>query len=137
MSVDTLRKRLASNLGVSSTCGPDEWIPIPDSRGPKNTNLSKSKIEAYTINALNRHRDGFGPGFRDSNGKFLDDLRGLTGKEINYISNVFLEVQTKRNDLEVSLACSGSVAVAAHEAKIIADHGLLGKVAVGFIRLID
>jgi len=85
---------------------------------------------------LNYHRDRFGYDFKDSKKKLLEDLRGLTPNEIHFLSDTYHQAQAS-NDLNLSLSCSDQVAIAAHEAKIIADHGLLGKAAVGFLRLID
>ncbi len=123
-------------MEVVSSCGPDEWIPMSAAPGIKNTPLSHEKIVAFTVNALNYHRDRFGYDFKDPKKKLLEDLRKLTPNEIRFLSDTYHQAQAS-NDLNLSLSCSDQVAIAAHEAKIIADHGLLGKAAVGFLRLID
>ena len=136
MSADVLRRRLADTLEVVSSSRPDEWIPMSSAPGIKNTPLSHDKIVAFTVNALNYHRDQFGYDFPDPQKKLLEDLRDLTPSEIGFLSDIYHQAQIS-NDLSVSLSCSDQVAIATHEAKIISNHGLLGKAAVGFLRLID
>lgn len=123
-------------MEVVTSGKPDEWIPMSAAPWIKNTPLSQDKIKAFTVNALNYHRDRLGYDFKDPQKKLLDDLRGLTGNEIRFISDVFHQVQA-RNDLCVSLSCSDQIAIAAYEAKIIEDQGFLGKAVVGLLRLID
>lgn len=136
MSADVLRRRLANALEVVNSGKPDEWIPTVSETGLKKTPHSRNQIAAFTVNALNYHRDILAYDSLNPQQKLLNDIRGLTGNEIWFISDVFHQVQA-RNDLYVSLSCSDQVAIAAYEAKIIGDHGFLGKAAVGFLRLID
>ncbi len=102
----------------------------------KNTHLPHRKIVEFTVNTLNYHRDKLGYDFPNLQQKLLEDLRQLTPNEIRFLSDTFHQAQAS-NGLSLSLSCSDQVAVAAHEAQIIADHGLLGKAAVGFLRLLD
>lgn len=129
MSVDMLRRRLADTLEEVSSIKPERWIPVMPS-------LSREQILERTVNALNNHRDRIGYDFPDPQEKLLEDLRDLTPGEIRFLSNIYHQAQAG-NDFKLSLSCSDQVAIAAHEAKIIADHGLWGKAAVGFLRLID
>lgn len=129
MSADVLRRRLADTLEQVSSIKPERWIPV-------NPSLSREQILERTVNALNDHQDILGYDFSDSRNKLLEDLRDLTPDEIRFLSNIYHQAQAG-NDRGLSLSCSDQIAVAAYEAKIIADHGLWGKAAVGFLRLID
>lgn len=127
---------MANTLEVVNSGKPDEWIPMSPAPGIKNTSLSQGKIVSFTVNALNSHRDRLGYDFPDPQKKLLEDLRDFTPCELSFLSDVYHQAQAS-NDLGLSLSCSDLVVIVNHEAKIIADRGFWGKVAVGFIRLID
>lgn len=74
--------------------------------------------------------------FRNPDSMLLDDLRDLTPKEIKFVSESFRQAQAK-SWRGLPLLCADQVAIASHESEIIENHGLLGKAAVGLLRLID